>query len=165
MGQEEEHKVRHRNCLRWVLTFFIGITRFLVDELDLAQSYLDQWIDFELSQFVVPATCPRYVLVFPSIHTHLTVLLHRCTKPNLFELSEYNRSKLLICMHACKCVWCRDCSRLVTVEAPHDCEDAALEELAGTRRWMRCPKPSELLIILLSLQVGPMFACRLSGYG
>lgn len=66
-------------------------------------------------------------------------------------------------MHACECVWCRDCSRLVNVEAPHDCEDAALEELAGTRRWMRCPKPSELLIILLSLQVEPMFVLQVVG--
>jgi len=66
-------------------------------------------------------------------------------------------------MHACGCVWCRDCSRLVSVEEPHDCEDAALEELAGTRRWMRCPKPSELLLIVLLLQVGSILVLQVVG--
>ena len=67
---------------------------------------------------------------------------HRCTKHNLFELIDYNRSKILICTHGCECAWCRDCSRKVNIESPHDCKDAALEVLAGERRWMRCPRPS-----------------------
>ena len=140
-----------------------------MDELDLAQYNLNQWIDFELSQFVVPATCPRCVLILTSITSKsflshsLTTFLRRCTKPNFFELSEYNRSNLLICMHACQCVWCRDCSRLVNVEVPHDCEDAALEELAGTRRWMRCPRPSEFLPIIFLPQVGPIFVFQVVG--
>ncbi len=35
----------------------------------------------------------------------------------------------------------------MNLEAPHDCADEALEELAGERKWMRCPKPSKLLLI------------------
>ena len=66
-------------------------------------------------------------------------------------------------MHACECVWCRDCSRLVAVDAPHNCEDAALEELAGARKWMRCPKPSKLLLFVLLLQVGQMFVLQVVG--
>jgi Ring finger domain len=48
--------------LGWVLTIPIAITRFLVDELGLPQLMLNQWTEFELSQFVVPATCPKCVL-------------------------------------------------------------------------------------------------------
>lgn len=123
-----------------------------MDELCLPQLTLDQWIDFELSQFVIPVTCPKLVpFITSNSPLSLTNLdLRRCAKPNLFELSEYNRSKLLICIHACEGVWCRDCSRLASVEAPHDCEDAALEELAGERKWMRCPKPSKLLLCFIT---------------
>ena len=42
---------------------------------------------------------------------------------------DYNWSKILICTHGCECARCRDCSRGVKIEAPHDCEDAALIEL------------------------------------
>jgi len=141
-----------KRLLRWALTISIAITRFLVDELHLPQPTLNQWNDFELSQFVVPARCPKCVLSITFSHC-LILDLPRCAKPNLFELSEYDRSKLLICIHACQCVWCRDCSRITSVEAPHDCEDSALEELAGERKWMRCPRPSKLLLILLLLLV------------
>lgn len=158
--------------MRWVLTISTAITRFLVDELNLRQDTLNRWVDFELSQFVVPVTCPQYVtpsssapLFHPTFSQCLTPFVRRCAKPNLFELSEYNRSKLLICMHACECVWCRDCSRLATVEAPHDCEDAALDDLAGERKWMRCPRPSKLLLIFYDYSLTECWFRRLPGYG
>jgi hypothetical protein len=128
--------------------YYLVITRLLVDELTLPPVVLNQWTDFELSQFVVPVACPKSVL--PTHPLFICFILTyiskfsppRCIKPNLFELFDYNRSKILICTHGCECAWCRDCSRRVNIETPHDCEDAALEELAGERRWMRCPRPS-----------------------
>jgi len=128
-----------------ILKCFTVITRFLVDELSLPPFVLNQWTDFELSQFVVPVTCPKSALLahpFFLLVFSLRPFTRRCSKLNLFELLDYNRSKILICTHGCECAWCRDCSRRVSIEAPHDCEDAALEELAGERKWMRCPRPS-----------------------
>ena len=81
---------------------------------------------------------PFLFLLVSSLHPFPS----RCSKPNLFELLDYNRSNILICTHGCECAWCRDCSRRVSIEAPHDCEDAALDDLAGERSWMRCPRPS-----------------------
>ena len=49
-----------------ILRYFLAITRLLVDELALLPGILKQWTDFELSQFVVPVTCPKFV---PPIHT------------------------------------------------------------------------------------------------
>lgn len=42
----------------------------------------------------------------------------------------------------------------MNIEAPHDCADAAFEELAGERQWMRCPRPSKFLLIGLLLGAG-----------
>jgi len=132
-----------------ILRHFLVITRLLVDELALPPAILKQWTDFELSQFVVPVTCPKFVLPIYTLflfaspsHAPSNLFFPRCTKPNLFELLDYNRSKILICTHGCECAWCRDCSRKVDIQMPHDCGDAALDELAGERRWMRCPRPS-----------------------
>ena len=44
-----------------ILRYLLVITRLLADELELVPSILKQWTDFELSQFVVPVTCPKSV--------------------------------------------------------------------------------------------------------
>ena len=141
-----------------------------MDELALTAFVLNQWTDFELSQFIVPITCPKSVLsahdLFLSSRPSQSYP-PRCSKPNLFELLDYNRSKIIICTHGCECAWCRDCSRRVNIETPHDCEDAALEDLAGERRWMRCPRPSTSCpgIAMRSCFLGLMLERRLQSYG
>ena len=42
----------------------------------------------------------------------------------------------------------------MNIEASHDCEDGALEELAREMKWTRCPKPSMFLLIGFLLEVG-----------
>jgi len=107
------------------------ITRLLVDELALPAPIMDQWTEWELSQFVIKITC--------------TV----CSKPSFYDLPEYNRSKVLVCTHTPEHVFCRDCYCPVGEGGDHGtaCGDTALERLAGERRWIRCPRPSCRLMI------------------
>ncbi len=123
------------------------ITRLLVDELTLPAPIVDQWTEWELSQFVIRISCCLYVplrspFVSFSQYQHATC---RCSKPNFYELSEYDRSKVLVCTHTPEHIFCRDCNSPVVPGRDHgtSCGDTALERLAGERRWVRCPRPSK----------------------
>jgi hypothetical protein len=123
------------------------ITRLLVDELTLPAPIVDQWTEWELSQFVIRIICTLYVppgprFLFFSRDRHVTC---RCSKPSFYELSEYDRSKVLVCTHTPEHTFCRDCYGPVVPGRDHgtSCGDTALERLAGERRWVRCPRASK----------------------
>jgi len=102
------------------------ITRLLVDELTLPAPLLDQWTEWELAQFVIRISCTL------------------CNKSSFYELSEYSRSKVLVCTHTPEHTFCRDCGCPVVPGRDHGtgCADIAFEKLAGEKKWIRCPKPS-----------------------
>ena len=91
----------------------------------------------------------------------------RCSKPNFYELSEYDRSKVLVCTHTPEHIFCRDCHTPVVPGRDHgtSCGDTALERLAGERRWVRCPRPSKCALQFRCCVFSNIWPFRLQGNG
>ena len=149
------------------------ITRLLVDELHLPADILDRWTDFELSQFLIHINCAVFGSSSSSLLYNDTPPC-RCGKQCLYDLREYDHTKVLVCTHNPHHSFCRDCRTQVVDGLAHGptCADVALEKLAGERRWVRCPRPSkyqysrgfiDVVLFILHFQVAERWLRELRG--
>ena len=125
------------------------ITRLLVNKLNLPEAILNQWRQFEHSQFVIQIRCTMFVLPpRPFFFGLIPSRRASCEKPNLYDLAEYNRSSVLVCTHNSEHSFCRACRCPIVFGRGHGpCGDLALESLSKERTWVRCPKPSKFTLI------------------